>query len=122
MLIQTLRSAARTLASGMVIAVVSASAALADTPTTAAYDMPMADYLGLLSQIAPAAEQGAKAYLQAFRQRCGRALSTADLRRAMSGGDGDPVLMAMIRASHQRDTAALAQLEARVVCERDASR
>ncbi len=72
--------------------------------------MPMADYLGLLAQIAPAAEEGAKAYMQAFQQRCGRPLSTADLRRAMSAGDGDPVLMAMIRASHLRDTAALAQL------------
>ncbi len=122
MLSHTLRSAARTLAGGMVIAAASACAASTDAPTTTADDMPMADYLGLLAQIAPAAEQGARAYLQAFRQRCGRQLSTAELRRAMSGGDGDPVLMAMIRASHQRDTGALAQLEARVVCERGASR
>ena len=84
--------------------------------------MPMADYLGLLAQIAPAAEQGAKAYLQAFRQRCGRPLSTTELRRAMSEGDGDPVLMAMIRASHFNDTGPLAQLGSRIVCERQASR
>ena len=82
----------------------------ANTPAAAADDMPLADYLGLLAQIAPAAEDGAKAYLLAFQQRCGRQMSTADLRRAMSDGDGDPVLMAMIRASHLRDTSALAQL------------
>ena len=37
----------------------------------------MADYLGLLAQIAPAAEEGARAYLQAYQQRCGRQLATA---------------------------------------------
>jgi hypothetical protein len=122
MLIRKVRSAAWTLASGMVIAVVSAGAAPATAPAAAADHMPMADYLGLLAQIAPAAEDGAKAYMLAFQQRCGRQLSTADLRRSMSDGDGDPVLMAMIRASHLRDTAALTQLGTRVDCERRASR
>jgi hypothetical protein len=115
-----MRSAAWTLASGLVIAAASAGAAPTDAPS--ADDMPMADYLGLLAQIAPAAEQGAKAYLQAFRQRCGRPLSTTELRRAMSGGDGDPVLMGMIRASHQGGAATLAQLGSRIACERQASR
>ena len=87
-----------------------------------ANDMPMADYLGLLAQIAPAAEEGARAYLQAYQQRCGRQLATADLRRAMSDGDGDPMLMAMIRASHLSDSATLAQLGQRIACERRASR
>lgn len=87
-----------------------------------ANDMPMADYLGLLAQIAPAAEEGARAYLQAYQQRCGRQLATADLRRAMSDGDGDPMLMTMIRASHLRDSATLAQLGQRIACERRASR
>ena len=91
-------------------------------PSSVADDMPMADYLGLLAQIAPAAEDGAKAYMQAFRQRCGRPLSSADLRRAISSGDGDPVLMSMIRAAHLRDATALAQLGQRVACERRASR
>jgi hypothetical protein len=99
-----------------------AGAASAVPPPSVADDMPMADYLGLLAQIAPAAEDGAKVYMQAFQQRCGRQLSTADLRRAMSDGDGDPVLMAMIRASHLRDATALAQLGQRVACERRASR
>ncbi len=91
-------------------------------PPSVADDIPMADYLGLLAQIAPAAEEGARAYLQAYQQRCGRQLATADLRRAMSDGDGNPMLMAMIRASHLRDSATLAQLGQRIACERRASR
>ena len=115
-------NAAWALTSGMVIAVASASAAPASAPPIAADDMPMADYLGLLARIAPAAEEGARHYLLAFQQRCGRPLATADLRRAMSDGDGDPVLMAMIRASHLRDTAALTRLGPSVACERRAAR
>jgi hypothetical protein len=122
MLIHEVRSAARTLASGIVISVASAGAAPANTPAAVADDMPMADYLGLLAQIAPAAEEGAKVYMQAFQQRCGRPLSSADLRQAMSAGDGDPVLMSMIRAAHLRDATALARLGSRVACERQASR
>ena len=117
-----MRRAAWTLASGLVIAGVSAGAAPASAPPIAAEHMPMADYLGLLARIAPAAEEGARHYLLAFQQRCGRPLATADLRRAMSDGDGDPVLMAMIRASHLRDTAALTRLGSSVACERGASR
>lgn len=79
-------------------------------------EMPMADYLGLLAQIAPAARDGAEAYAQAFQQRCGRQLKTAELRRAMSEGDGDPVLMGMIRASQLRDTKAMADLGQRLNC------
>ncbi|QDL38732.1 hypothetical protein [Rhodoferax sediminis] len=79
-------------------------------------DMPLPDYLGLLGQIAPAAEEGAKAYLTAFQQRCGHALSTAELRRSMTQGDGDPVLMGLIRASHLRDAAARDQWVQRLRC------
>lgn len=79
-------------------------------------EMPMTDFLGLLTQIAPAAREGAEAYLQAFQQRCGRALRTVELRRAMSEGDGDPVLMGMIRASQLRDAKAMADLGQRLVC------
>jgi len=39
------------------------------------------------------------------------------LRQAMADGDGDPVLMAMIRASHQRDTSALGLLGQRITCD-----
>lgn len=90
------------------------------TPASAlpqrADDMPMADYLGLLAQIAPAARNGAEAYAQAYRHRCGRALKTAELRRAMSDGNGDPALMAMIRASQLRDAKALADLAQGLRC------
>jgi len=112
------RSAAQAAAFSVALACGAAGAA----PPSVADDIPMADYLGLLAQIAPAAEQGARAYLQAYLQRCGRQMATADLRRAMSDGDGDPMLMAMIRASHLRDSATLAQLGQRIACERRASR
>lgn len=87
------------------------SAALAQTspargPVSGESDMPLSDYLGLLAQIAPAAQEGAQTYLRAFQQRCGRTLTTAELRRSLSQGDGDPVLMGLIRASHLHDTAA----------------
>ena len=85
-------------------------------------DMPLADYLALLAQIAPPARDGAQAYLQAFQQRCGRQMKTAELRRAMSEGDGDPVLMGMIRASHLGDSNGIAQLGQRVVCDPRAAR
>ena len=78
--------------------------------------MPLADYLSLLRQIAPAAEAGTKNYLAAFERRCGRTLTTTELRRAMSQGDGDPVLMGLIRASYQRDSAAREQLAGQIVC------
>lgn len=81
-------------------------------------DMPLDDYLGLLAQISPAAHDGARAYLQAFQQRCGRPVRTAELRQAFADGDGDPVLMGMIRASHLRDASALTQLGQRVACGR----
>ena len=85
-------------------------------------DMPLADYLALLARISPAAHDGAQAYLQAFQQRCGRPMRTPELRRAMADGDGDPVLMGMIRASHLRDANALAQLGQGVGCSRRSAR
>ena len=101
-----------------------ATAAAAQAPDVEAIndDMPMPDYLGLLGQISPAAQRGAQAYLLTFEQRCGRSLRTAQLRQAMADGDGDPVLMAMIRASHLRDTSALGPLGQRIRCERGPAR
>lgn len=101
----------------VLLALCAALAALAGSPARAQTspargalqstdDMPLADYLGLLGQIAPAAEEGATAYLSAFQQRCGRTLSTAELRRAVTQGEGDPILMGLIRASHLKDAAA----------------
>ena len=93
---------------------------------TPAGDVPMDDYLGLLAQISPAAREGAEGYLQAFQRRCGRALTTQELRRAVSDGDGDPVLMGMIRANHpsqqaQRDVT-LQQLAQRIRCDQRGGR
>ena len=85
-------------------------------PVQRSDDMPLTDYLGFLRQIAPAAEDGAKDYLAAFERRCDRVLTTAELRRAMSQGDGDPVLMGLIRASQLRDTAAREQLAGQLRC------
>lgn len=90
----------------------------AERTDPAAADIPLADYLGLLEQIAPAARDGAQAYLQAFRQRCGRALAAEELRRAVAEHDGDAVLMQMIRASYLGDTEALARLSTQVPCGR----
>ena len=102
----------------LVAATVGAGAGMAKAGVEAiADDMPMLDYLDLLGQISPAAQRGAQAYLLALEQRCGRPLRTAQLRQAMADGDGDPVLMAMIRASHLRDTSALGPLGQRIRCE-----
>jgi hypothetical protein len=85
-------------------------------------DVPMADYLALLQQISPAAHQGAQAYLQAHERRCRRSLSNRELRQAMAEGDGDPLLMAMIRASHLQDGPGLTRLGEQVSCTRKAAR
>ena len=85
-------------------------------------NVPLADYLALLRQIAPAAEAGARDYLAAFAQRCGRPLTPAELRRAMADGDGDPALMALIRANHLGDTAGREQLAGQIRCTDKATR
>ena len=79
-------------------------------------DIPMADYLALLAQIAPAAREGAEVYLQAIERQCRRPLTSAELRRASSEGGGDPVLMGMIRASQLRDAKSVAELARRIDC------
>lgn len=84
--------------------------------------VPLADYLALLRQIAPAAEVGARDYLAAFVQRCGRPLTAAELRRAMADGDGDPALMALIRANYLSDTAGRERLAGQIRCPAKAAR
>lgn len=79
-------------------------------------DVPIEVYLSLLAQVAPPARDGAEAYMAAFKSRCGRPMRTVDLRRAFAEGDGNPTLMAMIRASHQRDTPGLQRLAEQVSC------
>lgn len=83
---------------------------------TAEGDMPMSDFLALLQQIAPAAADGAKVYLGAYRLQCGRTPSSAKLRHALAREGGDPVLMGLIRASQQQDLAARAQLVRQIRC------
>ncbi|ABM41725.1 conserved hypothetical protein [Acidovorax sp. JS42] len=96
---------------------------LSATPSQdASGDMPLADYLGLLKQIAPSAESGSRTYLAALRLRCGRILTTAELRQAVSEGEGNPALMGLIRAAHQKDTAARDRLVAQLPCPRGGTR
>ncbi|UCV17908.1 hypothetical protein KI610_13925 [Ferribacterium limneticum] len=85
-------------------------------------NVPLADYLALLRHIAPAAEAGARDYLAAFARRCGRPLTPAELRRAMADGDGDPALMALIRANQLGDTAGREQLAGKIRCSGKATR
>lgn len=85
-------------------------------------NVPLADYLALLRQIAPAAEAGARDYLAAFARRCGRPLTPAELRRAIADGDGDPALMGLIRANHLGDTAGREQLTGQIRCPGKAAR
>ena len=103
-----------------------AQSPLVGTPVTQGVqpseNVPLADYLGLLRQIAPAAETGARDYLAAFARRCGRPLTPAELRRAMADGAGDPVLMALIRANHLGDTAGREQLAGQIHCPGKAAR
>lgn len=81
-------------------------------------DIPMDVYLDSLAQISPAARDGADRYLQAYRSRCGRSLTTRELRRAVADGNGDPVLMGMIRGAYQRNAHALRTLAASISCVR----
>lgn len=92
--------------------------AQSETPTPLQDDVPLGAYLEALAQISPAAREGASAYLDAFRRRCGRPLKTVELRQAIADGAGDPVLMAMMRAAFQRDPATLQHLSDSVSCVR----
>lgn len=80
--------------------------------------MSMADYLYLLEQFNPAAREGAEHYLRAHKMRCGRELSTLELRRAVAAGDGDPQLMNAMRAVLQMDQTALNALPQVIVCKK----
>ena len=86
-------------------ATTSAQTSPARGPIPVAAQMPMEDYLGLLRQIAPAAERGARQYLAAIRLKCSRNLGSDELRIALGQDSGDPQLLELIRASHLRDEA-----------------
>ena len=74
------------------------------------------EYLAMLERILPAAREAAELYARSFSERCGRMLATAELRRAFADGNGDPVLMGMVRAQVQGDGRALRSLAASVKC------
>lgn len=101
------------LATSLIVALLAPSAAgqtsaqtsPARGPIPVAAQMPMEDYLGLLRQIAPAAEMGARQYLAAIRLKCSRNLGSDELRIALGQHSGDPQLLELIRASHLRDEA-----------------
>ena len=54
--------------------------------------------------------------MTAFEKKCGRPLRTIELRAAVAEGNGDPILMAMIRASHYKDLSVLESLATSVPC------
>jgi hypothetical protein len=120
----THRSQARLAGAVVVLVLTAATPGLAQTAPepTVTGDVPMADYLALLHQISPAAHQGAQAYLQAYERRCGRSLASRELRQAVAEGDGDPVLMGMIRAGQLRDGPGLSRLSEQVQCARKVAR
>jgi hypothetical protein len=90
------------------------------TASTDAYrdDVSLDTYLDMLSRIAPAAREGAEAYLHAFKARCGRDMTTVELRWAVADGEGDPVLLGMMRAVARGDEVMLRALAGRVNCPR----
>ncbi|WP_431257679.1 hypothetical protein ACQ859_16130 [Roseateles chitinivorans] len=84
--------------------------------------MSLADYLGLLRQISPAAEQGARDFLAAFLLRCGREMTTPELHRSFAGTAGDPVLMGFIRAAQRQDPSDRRDLTRYLRCSAGAAR
>lgn len=79
-------------------------------------EISLESYLEALGRISPVAREGADRFLQAYQRKCGKALPVKALRRAVAEGDGDPVLMAMIRAAAQQDAGALRTLSGSVSC------
>lgn len=102
----------------VLLASAAVSPAQSETPTRLKDDVPLEIYLDALAQISPAAREGASAYLDAYRRRCGRSLRTVELRQAVAEGAGDPVLMAMMRAAALRDTATMQRLHDSIYCAR----
>lgn len=80
----------------------------------------LADYLSLLRQISPAAEQAARTYIAAVRLRCGLALDATALRQAMARDSGDALLTGLIRAVATQDDATRFRLVAQMDCKAQA--
>ena len=99
------------------------SAATSDSSAATSDDaIPLNDYLGLLRQVDPSAEEAARTYLAAIRLRCGWTPGVDALRRAMAREGGDPVLMGLMRAAQDRDTAERRRLVDQVPCAAGGSR
>jgi len=81
-------------------------------------NVPLDEYMRMLEVISPSARAGAESYMAAFAKRCGRAMKTIELRRAVVHGDGDPLLMQMIQATHFRQSAEVQRLGATILCTR----
>lgn len=108
----------RSLVFGIVLLaqVVPAGAQVAPAPIEFRDDVSMEEFMLVLGRMPPAVTQAALAYRSAFQSRCGRPLRTVELRRAFAEGEGNPTLMAMIGAAHQRNDARLQQLGNQVAC------
>ena len=100
----------------VLLTVAAAFAPTAAYPLESSDDISQTDYLSALNHISPAAKEGAEMYMAAYQQRCGRGLSTRELRQSVSEGSGDPVLMGMIRAAGSRDQQQLKDLATRIQC------
>lgn len=81
-------------------------------------NVPLDEYLRMLEVISPSARAGAESYIAAFARRCGRSMKTIELRRAVVHGEGDPLLMQMIQATHFRNAAEVQRLGATISCSR----
>lgn len=79
-------------------------------------EVPMEDVLAAISQISPLAREAADHYRDGFLARCGRPITSMELRRAFAAGRGEPVLMTMVTALARQDTLALNTLKGTVPC------
>jgi len=79
-------------------------------------DVSLDTYLAMLSRVSPVARDAADAYMAAFAKRCGRALQPLELRKAFAEGNGNPSLLAMIRATATKDADAVQRAAASIGC------
>jgi hypothetical protein len=108
------------IASALLLLALTTSSVVAQTDVMVMRDdVPIEAYLTLIAQVSPTARQGADAYMSAFVSRCGRTMRTVELRRAFAVGNGDPTLMAIIRATHEKDGLAVQRLGSNITCPRN---
>lgn len=76
------------------------------------------EYLTTLGQINQAARVGAEVYLRVYQNRCGHPMGVGELRRAITDGNGDPVLMGIIHAAYHKDASTLRAMSTQISCGR----